>query len=101
MSEKKLSHQERRTLRLLVLKYFGEPHFSRNMNLEPEFMQSGFSNQAIRKMMYSLERAGLIYKPRGTGSGSVYMLTQDGDAMIQVTEQLQALEDKHNQETTT
>ncbi len=96
MSDQSLSHQDRRTLRLLVLKYFRDPRFSRNMHLDPEFAQSGFSNQAIRQMMYSLERAGLIHKPRGTGSGSVYMLTSDGDAMIQVSEQLEALEDNHN-----
>lgn len=90
-----IPHSEKQALRKLVLEFFSEPKMSRNMNQEPEFANSGYTNLEIRKMMYGLETAGLLYKPRGSGPGSVYALTTDGLAMLEVSEQLQQLYDQN------
>lgn len=71
-------------LRDAVLRYFLEPQGNRNMHLDPSF--EGFENTEVREMLHSLNEAGLVWKIRGTGPGSIYGTTQDGKILLEAVE---------------
>lgn len=74
--------EQKRELRRLVMLYFDTPRLSRGIVNAPEFRESGFTRKQIKQMVWNLDNVGLIHKVRGESSGSVYVLCDDGQLLM-------------------
>ena len=75
-----------------MLQFFDEPQ--RNLRLQDHF--PGYTDKEVREMLYALDRAGLIWRVRGEGPGSIYHTTDDGVLCREALEQLEEEDNRDN-----